>query len=170
MTVRPPTEAALLLLLGMDCHFLSFHLLNQLANPFCQQLIGHPLDQPPIVRDLPVEFLALITHWRYRIRAKRCPPRGLPSRQFVQSIELGHFKIQLRQLGLNTDDTDNTPPSQSPDLALFEVASGRCHPAAAPVAGQDWPCALTQWQTPQVVAIHREHVEGAKLDLFVVVH
>jgi hypothetical protein len=45
---------------------------------------------------------------RYRIRAKRCPPKGLPSRQFVQSIELGHFKIQLRQLGLNTDHTDHT--------------------------------------------------------------
>lgn len=61
-TERPTNEVALLLLLRMERHLLSFHILDQLADAFRQQLIRNPFNHPLVVRDLPVEFLALVAH------------------------------------------------------------------------------------------------------------
>ena len=82
---RPPTEAALLLLLGVKRGLQRLHFLNELSDPFDRQLIGYPSHEAPIMIDLLVEFLALVAHWQFRIRAK---PSGDDGRTAVLFISV----------------------------------------------------------------------------------
>jgi hypothetical protein len=67
---RPPIEAALLLLLWMKCGLLSPHPLNQFLDPIKERLIGDAGRHTLVMLDLGVKFDALVTHFRFRIRAK----------------------------------------------------------------------------------------------------
>jgi hypothetical protein len=46
----------------VKCDFLRLHFFNELCDPFVRQLVGYSGHYPPIVIDLFVEFLALVTH------------------------------------------------------------------------------------------------------------
>jgi hypothetical protein len=59
---RPPTEAALLFLLGMKRGFLCLNPRYQLFDPIKGGLIGDPVRQALVMLDLAVEFDALVTH------------------------------------------------------------------------------------------------------------
>jgi hypothetical protein len=58
----PPFEAALLLLFGVEDELLSLQRLDKFANPFGRQWIGHLCNEPAIMLDFLVEFVAFIAH------------------------------------------------------------------------------------------------------------
>jgi hypothetical protein len=60
--VRPPTEAALLLLLRVERRFFDFRFFDQLAEPFGKQRFKHPLDGLALARDLRIQFPTFVTH------------------------------------------------------------------------------------------------------------
>jgi hypothetical protein len=70
----------------MEGRFLSFHVFNQPADPFVQQRIQHPRDKQSVVLDLPVEFLALVTHRGSANRPVEMARLGLSYRKTGNSL------------------------------------------------------------------------------------
>ncbi len=69
LSLKAPTEAALLLLLTVERRFFGFRFFDQLADPFGKQGIRHSLSDVAIVIYLPVQFDAFVTHDGHRICA-----------------------------------------------------------------------------------------------------
>jgi hypothetical protein len=58
------------MLLGVKRWLLGLHALYQFLDPIKRSLIGDPGWHSLVMLDLAVEFDALLTHWRFHIRAK----------------------------------------------------------------------------------------------------
>src|ERR1700676_5424008 len=77
----PPTEAALLLLLGVKRGLLSLHFLYQFFDPINRKLVGNRSGYALVVLDLVVEFDTLVTHGLSRLRKGEQPKES----RFVRS-------------------------------------------------------------------------------------
>jgi hypothetical protein len=71
--MRPPTEAALLLLFGVKGGLLRLHPLYQLFDPIKRSLIGDPGGQLLVMLDFTVDLGAFITHGSSALREGGCP-------------------------------------------------------------------------------------------------